>query len=94
MEDARSLDEPSNSPNGQGTTAGQEEADKEQFTDLGNARRFARLHGQNFRYTPEWGWLAWSGKRWAKDKTRLAMREAKRTVTGYYIEATRLHDQA
>jgi len=88
------LDEPSDSPDGQGITAGQEEADKEQFTDLGNARRFARLHGQNFRYTQQWGWLTWSGERWTKDKTGLAMREAKRTATGYYIEAARLHDQA
>jgi putative DNA primase/helicase len=33
-------------------------------TDLGNAQRFIRRHGENFLYVPEWGWLAWDGKRW------------------------------
>lgn len=35
-----------------------------QCTDLGNAERFVARHGENFLFVPEWGWLAWDGKRW------------------------------
>jgi putative DNA primase/helicase len=36
-------------------------------TDLGNAERWAILHGAGFRYTEELGWLAWDGKRWKRE---------------------------
>ncbi|MFI5410145.1 phage/plasmid primase, P4 family [Kaistia sp. UC242_56] len=37
------------------------------LTDLGNAERFARRNQMRFLHVPEIGWLAWDGKRWAKD---------------------------
>lgn len=36
-------------------------------TDLGNLQRFLRRYGRNFLYVEAWGWLAWDGKRWARD---------------------------
>lgn len=37
-------------------------------TDLGNARRLVRLHGQELRYCSDWGrWLAWGGVTWDED---------------------------
>lgn len=35
------------------------------MTDLGNAERFVRRHGDDFRYTTAKGWLGWDGRRWA-----------------------------
>lgn len=35
------------------------------LTDLGNAERFRRRFGQDFRFCPEIGWFAWDGRRWA-----------------------------
>jgi putative DNA primase/helicase len=38
----------------------------EGLTDLGNARRFARLFGADLRWVPEWNrWLRWLGTHWA-----------------------------
>ena len=34
------------------------------LTDLGNAQRFVLRHGDEFLFVPEWGWLAWDGRRW------------------------------
>lgn len=33
-------------------------------TDLGNAERFYRRHGRNYRFCPELGWFLWDGRRW------------------------------
>jgi len=41
---------------------------REWQTDLGNAKRFERRHGDNLRYVGELGWHAWDGKRWKIDK--------------------------
>ncbi len=65
-----------------------------QFTDYGNARRFAKQHGDQVRYTQERGWLIWDGKRWAEDKTGAVMRLAKQTVKGLFREAEKAEDQA
>lgn len=35
-----------------------------QCTDLGNVRRFIARSGKDFLFVPEWGWLAWDGRRW------------------------------
>src|SRR5665648_448715 len=44
------------------------EVDSENLTDLGNAKRFVRLHGENIRYCVQWKfWLVWDGARWEKD---------------------------
>ena len=34
------------------------------LTDLGNAERWVRRHGGNFRFCPELGWFAWTGTHW------------------------------
>jgi putative DNA primase/helicase len=34
-------------------------------TDAGNAARLAAWFKNQIAYVPEWGWLAWDGKRWA-----------------------------
>lgn len=46
-------------------------------TDLGNAERFRRRYGQDFRFCPEIGWFAWDGRRWAllsEEKDKLPAR--------------------
>jgi putative DNA primase/helicase len=64
----------------------------ESLTDLGNARRFARLHGADVRYSPNLGGLVWNGNRWIIDKSGEVARLAKNTVTSIYTEATREKD--
>jgi putative DNA primase/helicase len=40
----------------------------EYLTDLGNGRRFARVHGKDLRYCHLWRkWFAWDGRRWPID---------------------------
>lgn len=41
-----------------------------ELTDAGNAERFARQHGENVRFVPEWGWVVWTGTHWARDDLR------------------------
>lgn len=69
-------------------------AEPEHLTDLGNCRRFARLHGRDLRYTSALGWMVWDGKRWGRDETGQVMRLAKKTVVGFYGEAATLTKRA
>ncbi len=65
------------------------------FTDLGNAERFATQHGEELRYCYPWGkWLAWDGRRWKADNTGEVKRRAKRTVRSIYGEAAGIEDDA
>ncbi|MGA7323867.1 MAG: phage/plasmid primase, P4 family [Rhodomicrobium sp.] len=67
----------------------------ERWTDLGNARRLVRLHGENLRYVPEWGrWLAWAGHTWQRDATGGVTRLAKQTIESLHAEAAGLRDEA
>lgn len=50
------------------------------LTDLGNARRLVTGYGDGLRYTPQYGWLSWDGKRWKIDDTKPAHRCAVMTV--------------
>jgi phage/plasmid-associated DNA primase len=51
--------------------------DRLQLTDLGNAERFARDHGDRFRHIKERRlWLSWDGSRWRRDETGQAERAA------------------
>jgi len=72
----------------QGTVAPQEP-----YTDLGNAKRFIRQHGQDLRYVPLWGkWLAWDGTRWAVDDTYAVTHRAKETIRSLYGEVGSIQD--
>ena len=65
------------------------EKDLEGFadTDIANAQRFAKQHGQNVRFTPERGWLVWDGKRWAVDENNITVQEmGKRTALAIFDE--------
>lgn len=42
--------------------------EEQRFTDIGFARLFAELHGDDIRYVPMWGkWIIWHRKRWHID---------------------------
>ncbi len=45
-------------------------------TDLGNAERFVKRLGKDFFFVPEWGWLAWDGKRWNTSEADSIMAKA------------------
>jgi len=63
------------------------------LTDLGNAGRFVREHGQNMLFCQAWGkWLVWDGSRWAVDDTGAVARMAKETVKEMYREAAGTSD--
>jgi len=68
---------------------------KAKATDMGNAERLVKLAGSRLRHVPQWGWLAWDGKRWAIDEGK-AREEYKRVVVpGIYqevLEAARAQD--
>ncbi len=66
----------------------------EHFTDLGNARRFIRQHGEQVRsvMTSRRPWLLWDDTRWVADVTGEVDRMAKQTVRRIYAEAQRVDD--
>ena len=65
------------------------------LTDLGNAQRFARLHGDRVRYVGEWGTpIVWDERRWAKDRTGEVERLAQATVREMHREALEIDDRA
>ncbi len=62
-------------------------------TDLGNAERLVRLFGDRIRFVPQWGWLVWDGKRWARDNGNQRITElAEETVRQIYREAAEAND--
>lgn len=78
-----------------GGTAAPEQLEKNNPTDLGNAERLAAQHGGELRYCAPWrGWLAWDGRRWAKDRNGEAWRRAKLTVRDMLREAANIEDDA
>ena len=38
--------------------------------DTGFAERFCALHGDDYRFVPELGWLRWDGRCWLIDRTK------------------------
>lgn len=46
------------------------------LTELGAARRLARLYGDMLRHSSTFGWYHWTGKRWKMDATKQARRYA------------------
>ncbi|WP_338819594.1 hypothetical protein MTCOM_10940 [Moorella thermoacetica] len=68
---------------------------REHLTDLGNARRLIKQHGENLHYCHPWGkWLVWDGKRWKKDETGAVLRLAKDTARSIYAEAAEEPEEA
>lgn len=62
-------------------------------TDLGNAQRFVLRHGDRFLYVPEWGWLAWDGRRWSRERAGgLLNRAVHATVMAIGAESFALAD--
>jgi len=66
------------------------ETDDDAHSDLGNAKRFVREHGDYMRYTKGMGWLVYTGQRWAPDDTLEVERKAKSTVASIWEDAERL----
>ena len=57
-------------------------------TELSNALRLVRGHGEGLRYCRAWRrWLFWDGKRWVRDDTGEIERRAADTVRSIYSEA-------
>jgi len=63
-------------------------------SDLGNAQRMVRDHGNNIRYcgVPLKKWFIWDGKRWRVDTTGEIYRIAKKVVRNIYREARQQDD--
>ena len=75
-------------------TVVEEQADQSVFTltDLGNAERLVAIHGADIRHVNGIGWLAWDGRRWARDDTGEMMRRAKLTARAIYNDAANCDD--
>jgi hypothetical protein len=57
--------------------------DDDFYTDLGNARRLVREHGDNIRFVPEWRkWIIWSENHWQVDNDGAVLRLAKDSSQG------------
>ena len=68
-------------------------AEREHFTDVGNALRLVRLYGCDLRYCAKiGGWLHYDGRRWVLDETGEVERRAKATVRSMYAEAAAIED--
>jgi len=71
------------------------QATPRQPTDIGNAKVFVVLQGENVRYShTSRKWLNWDGKRWAEDNTGEIERKAKDTAIQMWEAAVRVkhHD--
>src|SRR5688572_30123684 len=61
---------------------------KEGQTDIANARRLVRLHGDKLRYCHSWRkWLVWDGVRWSIDDAGRAVQLAKSVADVIWQEA-------
>jgi putative DNA primase/helicase len=79
--------------NGHNPTLATIERPERPCTDLGNAERLVRLFGDRIRFVPQWGWLVWDGKRWARDNGNQRITElAEETVRQIYREAAEAND--
>ena len=61
--------------------------DAERLTDVGNGRRFARMHGDRAKWVAEWGWMVFDGQRWTQDVTGATHRLAKQVAASFYRDA-------
>lgn len=64
------------------------------LSDVGNAARFAAMHGHDLRFVAAWGrWLCWDGVRWQQDETGEVMRRAREVAMRVYREAAAEPDE-
>jgi P4 family phage/plasmid primase-like protien len=64
------------------------------FTDLGNARRLVRTHGNDIRYVPAWRcWLTWQDGHWRRDKDGAIVRMAKACIEEMFSEAGLINEE-
>ena len=69
------------------------EGSLEHLTDSGNARRIVNMYADKTRYCAgAGGWLIYSGKSWAQDKTGEAVRLAQEALKAIYFEAESVVD--
>jgi putative DNA primase/helicase len=55
------------------------------LTDVGNAQRVVKDHGQDMRFCHPWkSWLCWDGRRWAVDEVAEICRRVKQTQAALY----------
>ncbi len=63
------------------------------LSELGNARRLIKAHGDKIRYCYAQGqWMMWNGQRWVSDETGLIWRYAKQIPRILYREAAETYD--
>ncbi len=62
-----------------------------ELNDIGNGARLAWRHGHGLRFVSEWGWLAWDGKTWQKDRGETA-EACKETARSIFAEAAACGD--
>jgi putative DNA primase/helicase len=71
------------------------ECDAPKLTELGNAQRFARMHGSRMRYVHKWRkWLLWDGRRWCRDEIASEDTAAKQVVHKLYGDAAQVSVRA
>lgn len=61
---------------------------------IGNAERFVDRYGDRLRYVKEWGWLAYSGGAWSRERGGVVDCYAKETIRALHIEAADERDEA
>ena len=65
------------------------------FTDLENARQFAKNYKGTLRYVPIGRyWLVWDGRRWTRDETCEVQRCAKEMAQSLYAKASKVKDSS
>ncbi len=63
-------------------------------TDLGNAERLVKRHGEDLRYCEGLGgWFIWDSSRWMKDETEEVSRRANSVVKKIFLEAAETEDR-
>jgi putative DNA primase/helicase len=63
-------------------------------TELGNARRLVKRHGENIRFVHAWGsWIIWEDGHWRRDNSGGIMRLAKATVEAMLQGTFGINDQ-
>jgi putative DNA primase/helicase len=96
LADAAPEFEPTDEPIGEPGAARDDVAPQtEKNTDLGNARRLVRLHGDDLRYVHAWhSWFVWTDGHWRRDVDQAVVRRAKATVEAMFEEARQINDDS